>query len=1033
LEARLRAVVPAVRLLRERYIRRVLRRLEDAGEPVTLDPDRPVWIGRDRLRELDVVPEAVLDGPGDPLLLLTEPRERFPVARSAPDVLRAYWRLLFRAAILAELRKQAEAGRLTDAVVRERFAALGPAAELEARFVLETDHVVPYGADALTLYSAFAAVYADYARFEPANLQWVFPAVADAAAGLRVIARDVAVERLFDETRPAGAAEAAPPTEEPDEEDEDGTEPSDENESQLLARARRAAELGNHVRAAILRTRAGASGWSALRNGLVKRLAAALGWDEATARAWTRALAPLLKPSARGIWTRSARALYDLQKIPSDLEGEVYTVDPIEWLRSFGRRPLRRPLTHARTVILLGHLAAARRHLRRTRISTADRERLDALLAAEITRAEHHIRHELGPIIRGVLNEVGFRPTNLPERVAQDKVIDELLDRICERGFLRFGDLRDTIARNQLKMPDLRGLAEWLNGDALLRVDRRLAVELDGIYRRAELYLRVIQRGMSAAFGTPAGRWLAKYLALPFVGAFLVVEFAEYLSLELGKVYGFLHGLLPREPEDEGLFEDYFGESNLPAEAPAAHGVTLTPESLTVVVVLGFIFLGLLYWPAFRSAVWTGIKQVWKLIHFIIITLPLTAWRSPPVRAVRNSWFVAFLDRYFGAAFLLTLAVAAFLLLLGAGPRRTARWSAIVFALAVAFTNTPFGRRIGDDLGEAFADAWRIVRVNLIPGLIAWVLDVFQLLGNLVARGLYAVDEWFRFREGQTGGSLAAKVLLALIWFPIAYLVRFGFTLLLEPQINPLKHFPVVTVSHKLLLPLIGAVSDATGLSEATAGLIIAGIPGIFGFIAWELRENWRLYAANRPRRLPPVVLGHHGETMRGLLRPGFHSGTVPRLYRKLRSAVRRTDLTGRPVPLGKSIRGLHDVAHSVELFAGRELVSLLRAAESWRGLTPTVGAVRVFVQTIEISLAVPELGGPNLRLAFDYRDETIIARLAEPGWASRLSTAQADVLHTALAGLCVEACAEPLHAAPLTWSEWVAYWERTKHDANGT
>jgi hypothetical protein len=199
------------------------------------------------------------------------------------------------------------------------------------------------------------------------------------------------------------------------------------------------------------------------------------------------------------------------------------------------------------------------------------------------------------------------------------------------------------------------------------------------------------------------------------------------------------------------------------------------------------------------------------------------------------------------------------------------------------------------------------------------------------------------------------------------------------------------------------------------------------------LRENWRLYAANRPRRLPPVVLGHHGETMRGLLRPGFHSGTVPRLYRKLRAAVRRTSLTGRPVPLGKPIHGLHEVAHAVELFAGRELVSLLRAAESWRSLTPTVGAVRVFVQTIEVSLAVPELGGPNLRLAFDHRDGTITARLAEPGWVTRLSPDQVNVLHTALAGLCVEACAEPLNAAPLTWPAWVAYWERAKHGASGT
>ena len=51
-------------------------------------------------------------------------------------------------------------------------------------------------------------------------------------------------------------------------------------------------------------------------------------------------------------------------------------------------------------------------------------------------------------------------------------------------------------------------------------------------------------------------------------------------------------------------------------------------------------------------------------------------------------------------------------------------------------------------------------------------------------------------------------------------------------------------------------------------------IPGVFGFLVWELKENWRLYAANRQTRLGKESIGHHGETMLQLLRPGFHSGT---------------------------------------------------------------------------------------------------------------------------------------------------------------
>src|SRR5208282_370442 len=137
---------------------------------------------------------------------------------------------------------------------------------------------------------------------------------------------------------------------------------------------------------------------------------------------------------------------------------------------------------------------------------------------------------------------------------------------------------------------------------------------------------------------------------------------------------------------------------------------------------------------------------------------------------------------------------------------------------------------------------------------------------------------------------------LTVVWFAVTYVIRFAINLLIEPQINPIKHFPVVTVSHKVCLPMIPVLGDLLmqqfGMARTRAfGLatgIITGIPGIFGFAAWELKENWRLYRANRPDNLGPQGIGSHGETMLRLLRPGFHSGTVPKLYRKLRRAERR-------------------------------------------------------------------------------------------------------------------------------------------------
>lgn len=1033
LEGRLRAVVPAARLVRERHLRKVLHRLAEDGEPVSVHPELPVWVGRDRLREMDILPNAVFDGTESSLLLLTAPGDRFPNDRPEPEEVRHYWRLLFRAAVEADLRKQIEAGRLTPDVARERLAAIGPDVEIEARFVLEADHLVPRGADDLAVYVAYVATIAEYTRFDPHALQWVFPSLPDPGQGLSAVAGSIAYDCLLAQTRPAGAADAVSPAVADARADTEPVESGRDGSGELLALSRRAVATGNHVRAAILRTRTGGSGWALIRSGLVPRLADILGWDESIARAWGSALGPLLKAASRGTWPRAARALYDLQKIPVDLQGELYTVDPVEWATTLGRRPLRRPLTRARSVVLHRHLATARKHLLRARVDPHDRGRLDALLVGELHRIEARIRMELGPVVRAVLDEVGLRPANLPERVARDKVVAELLDRVCDRGFIRLGDLRDAISRNQLKMPDLRGPVELVRGDPLLRADERLAVELDGVYHRGEAYLRWIQRGTAAAFGTAVGRWLSKYVLFPFGGAFLTVEFATYLAHEVGKFYHLVHGLLPRPEGEEPVLEALVGGSAEAISVPdetAHHGVALTLESIGVTVVLGFLFLGLLYWPAFRSAVLAGLSAAWAGLRFAVVDLPVAVWRSPPVRVLRDNAVTRFVNRHFGTGLVAGLLTALVLVLLGGTPSQTATAAGVVFGLAALVVNTPLGRRLEDEAAEALSDAWRVLRVNLIPGLVAWVVWAFRELAGLVERGLYSVDEWFRFREGQPPPSLALKVVLALVWFPIAYLVRFAFMLLLEPQINPVKHFPVVTVSHKLLLPLIGAMSDATGLSKATTTLIIGGIPGIFGFVAWELKENWRLYAANRSRTLPRVSLGHHGETMRGLLRPGFHSGTIPSLYKKLRAAVRRAELTGEPPQVGKLTQGLAEVAHAVRSFAERELVPLLRAAGSWDGLTLRVVGIRVAVQTIALELDIPELGRPPLQLAFDHRDGRIIARVAERGWLNHLTAPQREVLDMALVGFAeLGSASPPVAVGPveplLAWPRWVQFWER--------
>ena len=305
-----------------------------------------------------------------------------------------------------------------------------------------------------------------------------------------------------------------------------------------MRRASEAAEKGNDVRAAILLTQSAAKASGADRDlalsgaekalgKMVGALAAIFAWDDTVREEWRQAVVALLEPAARGFWPRAARCLYELQTIPADLSREVFAIDLPEAIRTLGRRPVKRALPHARPVRILMSLKKAHAQMLHARVGNADRERLDRLFQHQIHAIENDIRRDFTPIIAAAPTGAGLAPANAVEDAVRDKLVAELLDRICERGYLRIGDLRDAIARNRLKMNDLSGPGEFLRGDALLRADIALANALDGVYRKGEFYLRWIQRSISLFFATPLGRWLTLYIAAPFGGAFMALMFLE--------------------------------------------------------------------------------------------------------------------------------------------------------------------------------------------------------------------------------------------------------------------------------------------------------------------------------------------------------------------------------------------------------------------------------------------------------------------------------------------------------------------------
>ena len=114
-----------------------------------------------------------------------------------------------------------------------------------------------------------------------------------------------------------------------------------------------------------------------------------------------------------------------------------------------------------------------------------------------------------------------------------------------------------------------------------------------------------------------------------------------------------------------------------------------------------------------------------------------------------------------------------------------------------------------------------------------------------------------------------------------------------------------MTVAAKIMLPfaltltrIISAVLTpflGSLLGNSFAAVTVFFLPGVFGFLVWELRSNWRLYEANRPEAIGPVAVGSHGETVVRFLRPGFHSGTLPKLFARLRRTLLRPGREGNP------------------------------------------------------------------------------------------------------------------------------------------
>ncbi len=1048
LAAALRSVDPRAVLVPPRILRRVIRGVLGVDRLVGHIPHRGGFAAASSLALEHAGPEELNLPAGhavpDRLILLAEPDVVRAEEMARERLFLRYWRSLFHARVHLTFDERADLVPPLGSWLEERIDRLGRVAFAEARAVLIEDSYLVLPADDRSTYVEFAAVYLELLAFHPEILPHTFPAIADHDAVVALLSEDVDFEALLEATRLPGApaldlspsVTAEGPGIEPRDDlaAAEPTGPSPRRASRLRRSALSSSAKGNNVRAAILRAQAarllGARDAGRERSearkeieALVRRLASVVGANHSEAGRWKRALVPLLEATASGRWSREARLLYDLQKVCLDRERPISSIDVVGWISSAGRRPLRRPMPDQREVMVLKHLRSAARRVRGLRGPSPTRGDLERLVAAAIERQSEAIRERFRPRIREILERVSLCPCNAAERAAGRKLVEELLDLIVARGFLRIGDLRDAISRNALKLRDLSGLRELLRGDPLLRADDELARSLDGVYHRGEVYLRALQRASSLAFGTKVGRWLSRFVALPFGGAFIVLE-------------GLQHIVGPIVHATTGAAVHLFN--------PASH------------LALGLLLLGVVNFRRFRGAFGRGCRLFGRAVKAVLVDAPSWLLRRPIVRWVVNSRTFLFAWNWVAKPFLLLLLALLLAAALVPEPWSQRRyfglepdlWRALAlstwFLLSLA-ANSPSGRAFEEIAADGASRLGQRLWRELIPNAFRATLDFFNAVLEALERVLYGVDEWLRFRGGERGITLAAKAVLGVAWAIIAYLARIYVNLLIEPQVNPIKHFPVVTVSHKIILPmsltliriaktplvpLLGA-----GLATTFATTTVFLLPGVFGFLAWELKANWRLYAANRPTTLRPVAFGHHGETLSRLLRRGFHSGTLPKLYARLRKAERRAERGRGTGPAHGRLEQIHHVCEAVRQFVERGVIFVLEESRAAGPLRPAVGEVACATNRVVVALG---LGGDEANpvvIAFEESNRQLSLRIVDAGWLAMLDDEGRRAMATALVGLCAMSDAD-LVVEPATgqtldarclcpaWSSWVASWQ---------
>ncbi|WP_020506992.1 hypothetical protein [Lamprocystis purpurea] len=616
------------------------------------------------------------------------------------------------------------------------------------------------------------------------------------------------------------------------------------------------------------------------------------------------------------------------------LQEEHHTYYRIEWRTWLSRGRARRILPFLSTLKGLAALDTASRLLTHLPWPVEDLDRFGAPLNQLTTQISERLERQLRPRLAGALETAGLVPSSARGRLAAGRLTAAMAELIRRRQHLKFTDVRDLLNQDALSLPDLR-LAEIWEGDHLGHFDAAAAPALPGVYQPGAFYVKGLQRLSAPLFGSRKGRCLLRLVVLPGLAA--------WAAIEVTRLVWKLFTPFDLYPALTGTWPVLLLGAALSATVNTRRGrvaAVLTWRLATGLI--RFLFItGLprfLRWP---PVVWFLTRRLVRtLLDRLLAPLALGLLPLLPVAAL---WSLAMPQAPGVTAWLPVLALA--------------------YAFGTLLRDTPAGRRRLDDLVTGWRRFLDLLRQERLAGLIAPVMEFFKQATRALTEGLHRIRTRLSPRLEERPGTSVLKALAALPWAFCEAVVEFYVVVLIEPQTNPIKHFPVVTLGHKLMLPFLPALSS--GLFAATSPLLpdalavslvavtVFLLPGLFGFLFWELKENWRLYGSNRGAvgtdPVPAARLGDHGETVAALVRRGFHGGGLPKAFDRLRQALDRQvrEETPNPHELRRLLSRLDDYRALLARFAERELGGPLREACGGGLKAVIIEAPRIATQSV--------------------------------------------------------------------------------------